>query len=442
MENIESKNVEKKLKSQQEQEPPSLEFLISKSLEEMEKKPSKIEESGENRIEKVSGSLGVEEREVEEEKQKMAFDKRGNHVLGKMQDLIDKTKEKIVSIFGKKEVAKIEENKIEKKEMIHESIESAKLQANIRKELTENYNVSTKELIEEIEKSNLPVENQEKLVSLVERIKNRQKDIAETRKKYENDIDLFEACFGFEPKGKIEIAQGIASLGFKCSDPEDYIKIRTLNTEARGIKVDDEVMDDFKRGVGTSISFSKIPELKKSLIIENINKSKEEGVFKHEDQHAYYKLFEKKIDKKGNRDGIRKNPDDEKEIVEHLDYRLEMALEYETKDEFLAFYKQGKSLDDIYNSFLFDKGIYNAFRNDEKRATEQLKEEKVSNEIIEKSLERMHDNYEDVVKEAAGVIMVLEIMKLSRDEIVEFLIDKPMIDWPKAIEDIKNQKKA
>jgi len=99
------------------------------------------------------------------------------------------------------------------------------------------------------------------------------------RAMYPDNNDLFEACFGQKPKGKVEVVKGPMTLYFKCFNQEDYAFIYNFGEDIKEISKDD--IDKANRTGGVALSRVKIDELAGTVNAENIS------------QHMRYWLQEK-----------------------------------------------------------------------------------------------------------------------------------------------------
>lgn len=91
------------------------------------------------------------------------------------------------------------------------------------------------------------------------------------RTMYPTDANLFEACFGKKPKGKIEIVKGPMTLFFRCFDRDDYAFVNSFHKH-RGdeTKIQPEDVTRANDSAGVAISRVKIEELSGVITAENV----------------------------------------------------------------------------------------------------------------------------------------------------------------------------
>jgi hypothetical protein len=107
-------------------------------------------------------------------------------------------------------------------------------------------------------------------------LKYREKHLAveKYRAEYPDDLDLYEACFGKRPKGKIEIIKGPMTLFFRCFDRHDYVFISSFykhQGDVAKIQHEDVTRADLSGGV--ALNEVKIKDLSGVIIAENVENS-------------------------------------------------------------------------------------------------------------------------------------------------------------------------
>lgn len=104
---------------------------------------------------------------------------------------------------------------------------------------------------------------------------NKHNTVESFRKKFSDDADLFEACFGVKPAGKVVFTARPMSLYVQCFDPLDYARgiysQPSKNTSSFYQPTSEEI--SFAKGSeGMSVSETRLPELSDILIFENSSK--------------------------------------------------------------------------------------------------------------------------------------------------------------------------
>ncbi|MEI6238739.1 MAG: hypothetical protein WCP15_04390 [bacterium] len=91
------------------------------------------------------------------------------------------------------------------------------------------------------------------------------------RTMYPVDADLFEACFGKKPKGKIEVVKGPMTLFFRCFDFNDYAFLRFFSKhEGDENKIQPEDVIRANDSAGVALRDVKIEELAGVVTAENV----------------------------------------------------------------------------------------------------------------------------------------------------------------------------
>ena len=91
--------------------------------------------------------------------------------------------------------------------------------------------------------------------------------------KYKNAEELYEACFGKKPQGRVEMQTSGACFYLQCFDVNDYA-FAYVCTEQGGVadKVDKAQKEKADSSLGMAISGVRIPELNQCITLENTSK--------------------------------------------------------------------------------------------------------------------------------------------------------------------------
>lgn len=105
----------------------------------------------------------------------------------------------------------------------------------------------------------------------IEKYQEKHEAVEKYRAMYPSDTNLFEACFGKKPKGKIEIIKGPMTLYFRCFDRDDYAFVNSFYKH-RGdeTKIEPEDVARSNDSAGVALSSVKIEELSGIVTAENV----------------------------------------------------------------------------------------------------------------------------------------------------------------------------
>lgn len=291
------------------------------------------------------------------------------------------------------------------------------------------------------------------------------------REQYKDDKQLFEACFGHSPKGKIEIIKGPMTLYFRCHNEEDYALIYS---QKFGLdeKIEEHDIQKANMSGGFHISSANIPKLKGIITAENskghLFDERAREVFIHEEQHAIKELFEEgKF--RGNYFSLFAIEDFSKEesqkaLEDYLRDRKDTFGE-RAKDEILAYLKgERMSPNEILNTLLRKKekgGLYDYYKEwyekygeeEKNKIIERLKERKTLTRIkkilgqgpdkfIDKTMNKiLVREYHQDISRAMIVIRRLQGRGFSNEKIIKLLITEPLGDWLKVVRRLKEVEK-
>ena len=300
------------------------------------------------------------------------------------------------------------------------------------------------------------------------------------RAMYENNADLFEACFGMKPKGKVEVIKGPMTLCFRCFDKTDYAFASSFSKHRGDEKrMAFEDLDFSSINEGVSLGEVKIEELDGTVTIENVSDTESaqidgysERVRIHEDQHQLNRLFIPLEAREDRTDLMRRatvSANTREEAIRGLIHGL---ARYERKyigfdslprDEILAYYKDGQDpgailyiLDNPTNSkfygyaeilkeriskipldikYLLKHAVSEVFyegKEDGGKAAVDAEALEVDVSEIQPYVESVFgDEYKADLKMWIGSISALEGKGYERDEIIALLYAEPINSWPK-----------
>ncbi|MFA6170955.1 MAG: hypothetical protein WCW77_04250 [Patescibacteria group bacterium] len=262
------------------------------------------------------------------------------------------------------------------------------------------------------------------------------------RRIYQDDDELFNSCFGREPKGEIKVRQGPITLYFRCFELDDYSLIYNQDLVQRK-EVTKEMRQKADRSGGVFISRCRIARLKNCIIAENSHHLPpgvadyiSEEIYAHEEQHAIHRLLEGT----GTRDGFGKKEiiSEEEEILESQLKKNRNKFLEDAKNEILAYIKTGKESLKNIASILSKKeeqgGLYNYYRDWEKESAEAYKkvftklglESNKIEEIFEKIFVKEYQSY---ITKALKAVDMLERRGSSWQDIIHQLGHEPLTEW-------------
>ncbi len=350
-----------------------------------------------------------------------------------------------------------------KEELINQKEGIAEIQTDLEKQIRVNPDISQKALMNFV-LSQAPnyrlSENQLNLFKkTLDNYTKRHQIIERVQEKYPDDRELFRACFGKYPEGKIELIKSPITIYFRCYNIQDYAWIyeeKFLAPEnEKGLKKAE--IKSAKKTDGKVIHNCLIVSLNGLITAENatgalkkvLPKTKKVA-FEHEEQHVIKNLFEEQLIMTPAVKEFINSPSLEK-LISYLRFLRKNCIEGNTKNEILAYYKQGGyTLKDIEGTLLKPEkrgGLYDYY-NSFKKDIEKIVEEKLTPEIYKKNKERIEENlkqvfvdeYEQETTRALNAIKDLKKMGQSKNEIVHLLITEPLGRWDKLVKRIKTVK--
>jgi hypothetical protein len=461
-----------------------------KEIKKFQEAAGQIKEKGEARVEKIAENIGMYPELVEKVKKEMGFEGKKEIIFGKIKTSVSEINERVKDLFGSIDVVKLSEKDIElieerepfapaeeykktqkivesgasvaekesalheyRKKLMEQKEETAQLQNNFRKIIEKNPDISAEDLMEKMEpymiSSRLAEKQKEIFKELATVYQKKHHEIKSIREKYPDDKELFKACFGFVPKGKIKVAQDPVSFYFKCANPDDFVGIY----RQKNIPISKEMEEDIKKTArGVTPHFSKIESIKKNVALENSSIGTDETrdeTHKHEKQHIFYDFFRENEVKINIRKGLAEKEwsagEKERAILTFLRNLREDLLNTMTKDEILANFINNVSFANI-KTRLMNKSyhISNVF---EKQIENKIKKTRLQEIVGEELLEEMKDavfqeEYEDIVDRGLKSLFDLKKSDMSNDKIIELLTPEPLEQWPNLVRHLKQVEKS
>lgn len=212
------------------------------------------------------------------------------------------------------------------------------------------------------------------------------KAVSEAYQRY-NPKALFKACFGREPKGRVEVIEGPMTLTLRCFDADDYIWANTFylhggdENKFRAPELR-EIKNSKLLSGGAALPTVNRQELADTINIENAANNMEiaedglsriknvkwsEQIMAHEEQHQINKLFkplEHRLESLGIiNEVISKKPSVESavgEIIRRLvRLKRQELVDWLARDEILACYRDGRFTTKEIEKILRDSELYN-----------------------------------------------------------------------------------
>lgn len=304
------------------------------------------------------------------------------------------------------------------------------------------------------------------------------KTIKKYREMYSDDNELFKVFFGREPHGKVIIVEGPLTLHFRCFNVDDYVlagrgedkdKIkpedRAWLEKTAALAVNETKLKDLGRGtvslenVTWNMAVSK-PRGREETPQEIEERVKEYGERSrvHEEQHQFNRLFKPVDTRKSSTELIAEfndrkdySPENIQHLIRNLAKSERVFIEEKLWDEILALYKGGrKNADDLLKNLQGE--VYN-YRERYKGRISQIPEKiedglsKIS--TIEIDLDKIKEevgavfgkDYETDLQKWLHAITILEGKGYNSDEVIAFLFQEPIHNWPKLAERVAEKTK-
>ncbi len=300
-------------------------------------------------------------------------------------------------------------------------------------------------------------EQKETARSLISAYSEKHQKIKEVREQYPSDKDLYNALFGRQPKGKVEVIEGPMTLYFRCEKLDDYTVIHSQSfLGERDITKEDRKASEMSGGV--SIGSSLIPGLEGTVIAEKSGfvgyKSKRwaqsEDILKHEEQHAMKRIFGEKIVEHNawERFDLAETDEERKLALKEYFRSRRQSGENRARDEILAFFKgdwQAESIFEALTEPREKKGLYDYFVEDKKLLRNWFSEnfkgwyEPLADRAIKDVFEL---EYKELLQDGIDAFTKLEKSGYSKDQVIAILIHEPLAKWKKVAKRLLEAKKT
>lgn len=266
------------------------------------------------------------------------------------------------------------------------------------------------------------------------------------RRQYGDDRELFKALFGRFPKGDVEVIDGPMTFYFKCRDVNDFALIRSQSFVEGREPTAGEVAAAARYGGLAGVS-TLVPGVDGAVMAENSSHevfqkspAQSETVRTHEEQHIMNHLFVNQFDEArdviGRFHEAKTRGEKEVAVEGYLRYFQEKAEE-ESRDEILAYFKDGRSLDEILATLALKKdegGGYDFLMED--RAMGEYNVAVLFGEEFQSyarsKASKMYDTeYRDHLKTALQSVERLTRAGYDRDRAIAVLVHEPLSRWDK-----------
>jgi hypothetical protein len=276
------------------------------------------------------------------------------------------------------------------------------------------------------------------------------------RNQYPTDLDLFRAAFGYEPKGKIKIEDGVIAFEVTLHSEED---VAIIHSEKYKILINKKLEP------GDTLIWASEWELNSAkeiggffqpgeTFIENSDglflftkHTSPQAVIVHEEQHVIYNFFQGPLEDSSYRVADLKTrlsttTESTEQISAIRDFLKAYRTDYSdtgTANEILAYTKMGSANDSIENILTRPRsegGLYDFYLEDGRKIRSFLSMRPLNNdvflvldEIIAEELG--NDAYMSLVQDSLGAYKILEAKGFSKDQAVILLQNEPITRWPK-----------
>jgi len=320
---------------------------------------------------------------------------------------------------------------------------TAIIQENIINQIKKNPKLSTEEILNRNEKQfakfGLTELQRDHFAKILNRYEDKHESIKSFTEQFANTEEMFEAIFNQKPKGEVALVMGPTSIGFKCSDPEDFAKAADPS----------ENMDFGSTSDGVRFSDVGIAGLEGSVILINENLIKSDNgniasVIEHEQQHTINSLFYEEVYDRGKLDDMYDDATTEKDeqnkelLLNRYLREVRHLTEQRVADELIAMYKEYSNPSIVKELMLKsaeDGGAYDYFKNVKSGRKKQLVESMgVENEeLIDNSLiEIFEKEYAKLISDAVDAIYHIPTSrKASKDFVIANFQNESLRKWSK-----------
>ena len=340
-----------------------------------------------------------------------------------------------------------------KEQLLKQKKEIAEIQIDLEKEIRSNSDVSFEELMSSLylkaSGAKLTDNQLDVFRDGINMYTKKHQEVEFYRQKYPEDDKLFNACFGHLPKGEIEIIKGPMTLYFRCHNIEDYALIYSGKFDSEK-RLDKHDVSSADMSDGLKTSKSNIPELRGTIIVEkSLGRPINDETYIHEEQHVIHQLFD---DERVRQDifmsSMEKSSTKEQEKVLANSLRCKREdFESRAKNEILAYFKDGTDTTQIKQILLKTKengGLYDYFRQWYIENGEKERDELISNGLSSDFVDEVFANvfimeYKiDIIHPAVEALQALSDKSLTKEKIINLLINEPLSKWTKAVKRIQD----
>jgi hypothetical protein len=259
--------------------------------------------------------------------------------------------------------------------------------------------------------------------------------INEYWKNYSSSEELFQVCFGFLPKGKVEVLKGSVTIHFRCFDENDYAAIYNRK------KAEDVAPEDLQKiseSGGVYLAHAGPWSLEGCLSAEKCGPkdSGSWGTFLHEEQHSIKNFFYDKH----SFDHIELRAADDTEVKKFMKRLRKHKQDFEesAKNEILAYFKTG-TVPEYLKVLLLNNASYDYIGNwingfeGKFDINEALKVGLFQEDVIQIFSKVLRDEYRREVSEAIESLCMLQELGFEREEVMRLLGTEPLARWPKIL---------
>lgn len=265
---------------------------------------------------------------------------------------------------------------------------------------------------------------------------------------------LFEGFFRRKPEGRVGLVIGPLALYFRCYNFNDYAWLYNQKwcgpSGPSGEKIltkEDKQEADLSEGVTLSVRG-------RLIVAESVQRkkfSRARQIYEHEEQHLINSLFVEMNQRSEGRERLAQaQTDKERELAikQYFRYWREDG-ERQAKDEILAYFKQGRKPEEIYEIMTQSKekkGLYDYFADerttslvdDEKGAGYWIKVQltpKYRNFILKIADEIFGIEYYNLLYDAIEAFDTLKKKKkITCEDTIPYFITEPLSEWKKIAE--------
>lgn len=338
-------------------------------------------------------------------------------------------------------------------------------------------------LSEEAERLRMDTAQREIAQKVVLLYNQKRQGIKEVLDKYPSSDELFEALFGRDPEGEIEVIDGPITLAVRCNNPRDYARLYwgayLQNQDAEGLgglivhikslgniengDITDAAVTKAQQTGGVSVRYCHIPSLEGSIIgvndSSNMDREYLEKTLIHEEEHAWQGLFAEATGREDTDTLKRINAlmkakyaktDAEKaRYLKRYLRGIRNSDEEATKREVLAYFRDGSDYSRVLHQ-MTDRGLYDTWRWRKDTMPDQLVMDmwtedsppEASREVVTKAVNKVFGSEAIAnIQFGIGAYMRLRDVGYSDAQINALLLAEPFHQWKKIADRIEAQRR-